>query len=558
MAWTIKGAAGEPLDATARSLETLRVKGTTLRFQTLGEDTLTWSAATDDATGGGTIIPRAGQVVELWKDSTRVFRGHASAPRVGTAEIFVTVQGPWWWLDRLPLTSSLVDSTGATAERPSYVLATDYLGTSLYAIAGRAVTLGAPMRLGTFAAIYECPKMTLDEQSCASALAMLIQWCPDAVAWFDYSDTTGDATPILNIGRRGDFTQTTVAVGTDAVESLDISPRLDLEVSRCELAYVARAATTGLPAWASQASGTAATGKRQIVAVSGPEIADILPRDDFESHTVTSVGFNAVSWLALDAEFQAAAAKNGPLNTGGNHTLSDVVSFWNGSQTSIHTSQNAVGNLKAEGGSVPAGWYYLTSGAPLPEWLATAWGAFEVIVRRVHLAYEPGWLSGATKAESLLFRWCRSQSGAEAWGTTYDALNNPSGWRYCMRPFEVRGWAVPYELTAYTQYRPWDYDYLAPPAGLAENLRAAQAWVPWEGTIVTVADDCSAANLLPRRWNVSNTLSECATMDALARAIEHSVERGRTTVELGAPGRLDFGSLVARIRREPKDNIVYL
>jgi hypothetical protein len=47
-------------------------------------------------------------------------------------------------------------------------------------------------------------------------------------------------------------------------------------------------------------------------------------------------------------------------------------------------------------------------------------------------------------------------------------------------------------------------------------------------------------------------------MDTLARAVEHDIQRGRTTVELGAPARLDFGSLVARIRREPKDNIVYL
>jgi hypothetical protein len=489
----------------------------------------------------------------------RKFYGWVTSVRPGTQQVQVTASGPWHFLERIGLTGDVLDGTGVSAERPLYAAPTQNLATTLAAVADRAISAGlAPMRRAAVASIYSIPSATLAEQSVASAIATLLAWCPDAICWFDYADTTGNALPILNFGRRADFAETTLTYGTDAIESADLAPRLDLEVQRVEISYVTRRVGDGKPQWAADTAGSHIAGKRQLIAVSGPEVTEYLPKDDFESHVVSSIAFNTSGWLSLDAEYQTAAAKNGALNTSGTHTLTDIVQFWNGAQTVSHTSQNAVGNLKTDGSNVAAGWYFLSAGAPMPDWLVTAWAAFEVIVRRVHLAKEPGWASGAPKGESALFRWCRSQSGAEAWGTEYHAANNPSAWRYCMRPFEVRGWAIPYALTAYTQYKPWEYDYLTPPANLATNLRAAQAWVPWEGPLTLVADDCDGSNILPRRYHIANGYPAQAAMGAMARAVEHDLMRGRTTIDLGAPARLDYGSLVSKIRRDPKDNIVWL
>ena len=87
---------------------------------------------------------------------------------------------------------------------------------------------------------------------------------------------------------------------------------------------------------------------------------------------------------------------------------------------------------------------------------------------------------------------------------------------------------------------------------------AAQAWTPWEGPITLVVDECSANNLLPYKYHLANALPVCSSMGALARGISHDLFRGRTTIDLGAPARVDFGTLVSRVRSEPKDNIIYL
>ena len=90
MAWYLKGEAGKTLDATARLLSALNITSCVLTFQSLAGDSLTWTAATADATGAGTIVPDVGQVVELYWNSTRKFRGHVTAPRMGSKQITIT------------------------------------------------------------------------------------------------------------------------------------------------------------------------------------------------------------------------------------------------------------------------------------------------------------------------------------------------------------------------------------------------------------------------------------------------------------------------------------
>jgi multidrug efflux pump subunit AcrA (membrane-fusion protein) len=67
-----------------------------------------------------------------------------------------------------------------------------------------------------------------------------------------------------------------------------------------------------------------------------------------------------------------------------------------------------------------------------------------------------------------------------------------------------------------------------------------------------------ADNLLDRSVNLAGTLSACATMAALQRRTTPELMTGRTTLELGAPARADFGTLANRVRRQPRDIIVLL
>lgn len=544
MAWYLKGETGEPLDDTLRTLESLRIDSAAVRFQSLAEDTLTWSAATDDAAGTGTIIPRIGQVVELWKDSARAFRGHAVAPRVGMERITITVQGPWWWLDRIPLTQSIADATGVSAERASHVFPTGSLQTNLETLIDAAIALGAPIRRGTVAAMYDVPHMTIAGQSCAAALATMLQWCPDSVAWYDYSDTTGNALPHLHISRRGGLSTTTLTIGADAVEIAELSPRLDLEVSRAELAYVTRQPTTGKPAWASQAAGTAATGKRQIITLSGPEITDHLPRDDFQSQEIqtSEVKMLVAEMYAFDAAIAAAIALGYTHGFGG---------IYNGYGYGLFTNAPAIPC------NYSTGWHRVIFGEA-PRWMETdtgrdGAGALKPGVKSgvftvsgwAYFEYDPGVGIGN------LVNYLKSQN--RAFSGTFSGH-----YIYAVR----LDYTIPVIDTSYatktTVYSAWDYDFFNPPAGLAAALVAAQNWVPWEGHVTTVADDCTGANLLAAKYNLVGTIPDCASMAALARGCTHDLMRGRTTIELGAPARMDFGTLVSRIRRSPQDNIVNL
>ena len=74
-----------------------------------------------------------------------------------------------------------------------------------------------------------------------------------------------------------------------------------------------------------------------------------------------------------------------------------------------------------------------------------------------------------------------------------------------------------------------------------------------------VFDEVSAAsNILGRPLNLTDSVTAAATMKAPLKALTYEIQRGRVTYEVGAPARNDFGSLVSRIRRAPKDNIEYL
>ncbi len=112
MAWTITGEAGKTLDETSRTFPALGIASWALKHKPFGEDSFVWTAKLDNATGAGTIIPQAGQVVEVWLDGVRKFRGHAGKPKVGLASVTVTIEGPFWWMSRIDLTGNQVDGTG--------------------------------------------------------------------------------------------------------------------------------------------------------------------------------------------------------------------------------------------------------------------------------------------------------------------------------------------------------------------------------------------------------------------------------------------------------------
>jgi hypothetical protein len=109
-----------------------------------------------------------------------------------------------------------------------------------------------------------------------------------------------------------------------------------------------------------------------------------------------------------------------------------------------------------------------------------------------------------------------------------------------------------------TVRKKWDYDFLAPPSNLAENLRDAQNWIPWEGPVVILRPDLTGYNGLQRTFNLTNSHPDHDGMNAMVRSITYDIARNRVTWDLGAPARIDPGNLITKLRRSPQDNIVWL
>lgn len=568
MSWSIKGDAGKTLNATSRTLESLLIENCTVRFASLAPDWMRWSSATENLAGGGTILPDIGQKVELFWLGVRKFAGHVTSVKVGLTRVTVEVSGPWWWLQNTPLSSNQADGSGTQSERVTFVNPTRNLAISIAALIDRAQALGCPITKGNIAAMYAIPKLTLADRDCATALAELMQWVPDATAWVDYSG----ALPKMHITRRGPATPLNLSAATSDIEDLEISPRTDLQVKWVSVKWVNRDTATGKTKWASRVNGTPVAGKRQIITVSGPEIADFLPRDDYDSVRLQTVLWSSISNDFVKSRDSGLAGISQTVGAVFGGVASSFTRYaWVATGTGTPSTKRAITTKvpglrrnATNGGSFPAATNHLViSPTPLPEWAVRMLGGIPVTITGTWVAAWRDSERGVGVGWNDVFQAMQAGATTANNGLQYSDTTGPFkdyiiDW--LARPFQVTGMLINRKFDALTTlHKPWDYDYIRPPADLEENLRIAQDWVPWEGTITQVADEVTAAsNILGRAINVTDTVPACATMKAMLRGIQYEIQRGRTTYELGAPARSDFGSLVTRIRRDPQDNIVYL
>jgi hypothetical protein len=115
-----------------------------------------------------------------------------------------------------------------------------------------------------------------------------------------------------------------------------------------------------------------------------------------------------------------------------------------------------------------------------------------------------------------------------------------------------------YTLQGGVLYRDADYSFISPPAGLAQFLKEAQDYVPYEGAVQVVEQDVGATRYRGTKVSVTNSLAEYSSMDALVSGESLDIKSGTTQITLGQAPRLDYRTLVDRIRKTSQDNIVYV
>ncbi len=578
MAYTIKGQAAKALDATVRLLGAdLVVVSAQVSFESMGMDRLTWTARTEDLAAGETILPEVDQQVELYDGATRIFRGWASKPRGKNYGAVVEIEGPWRWLMKESLTSEQTSYT-STEDRPTFIFNEGSVEDHVTALFARLVALGAPVALGTVDADITIAKQTLSNMSFASALAKLLMWVPDCVAWWDYS---GAGTPTFNVTRRGTMGTTSYTAGTDALVDYDLTGRPDQVPSRVELQYVERSAA-GLPLYAVQGAGTAVYGRTQVILISGAEGLPFVPGDNYESFLAQTVNANQTKdvlkpWLMFNMP-EVQKSRN---QFSGRPNVTEVT-LANGEVVTLTAGRPGTGTYTfpqpslnftdVETGAEVSrvGKHMLVSAfssSPPPEWAVDVLAnAQRVRVTGRLYTFEESTLSNTAGTNTTEAPAPPDWQLAFPWGTSF--LMN--GWKpsFTLNGYEwarVFFLAYDFEFETYlttssypvltTIYKPQDFEYLVPPPGLAADLLAAQSVTPYEGTLLLRETPPALANLLPTLVNITAAQTEFAAMEAMVRRVSYDLVKLTTSIELGPPARFGLDTIGTRIRQSQQSII---
>jgi len=563
VAWTLEGEASKAWDATSKTLEERDVAEGQVEFSSLDPDILTLTIEPED--WKTYTSPDLGQSVTLKRDGSTFFYGTVTnvQPTVsGSSQtISVEVSGPWWWMERIQLTSTKTDGSGSTGTRASYVFGTTSgvdLQTAIEDFIDQAITLGCPMQRGTVATFFDVPRITLNQSTCAEAFAELIRLVPDAFASFDYTTSP----PTLNVGRRGTASTTTITLGTDAVTDLNIKPIYELKVDRVVLDYLDRDAT-GATQFQQQASGTATTGRIQTITVSGEEIDTFLPNELFDQVTIalttTNLKFALESLIPKFNELDAAFPE------GGSNWLFNVGNFYTSKNVLTSEGRTISGGLSFGNPLLTPGRSFVTlfNNAEPPEWVINDYNLQEYEVRH--------WtaVDGNSITTTPVFDYDRRSRilGTLGWTHTWQAgkydpsAPSPPSYQWMVHTYPtIKLWTIATaDIPASGVFtRKADYSFIAPPSGLAANLQAAQDFIPYEGTIRLSEESVGGSRYLGTVINLANSISEHSTMKALVAKERLDIKNGTTEIGLGTPDRIDYRTFVDRIRSTPQDNVVYL
>jgi hypothetical protein len=565
MSWTIKGEASKALDATERNVSDIATN-LSIRYESLQSDVATWSVIGQLADLSDLAIPELGQEVSIWQGGTRQFVGVVTATpaTVSGDEIAVeiTVEGPHFWLEKTPLTSLVTDVDATEQERPEFFFDTGSLVTHIAALFTRAQAVGLPVELGTLATCYDVPRVTLSSVSFADALAALVRMVPDAVCWWDYS-VAGD--PEFRLDRRSAASVLSLAYGAAPLVSASLAPQLGFETEEVIVSYTERG-TDGEPRFLEQTAGTGGgLGKRQVLMISGPKLSEFVPPDPIETILLSSGDRTAATLEKVWEYWRAQEVVHGN-QTAGVGGFVHLVPYIDGGITDADYTSG--GGTVAWANGIAPKWYaedgaevlvgdtlkypVYTADGVIPDWLPSA------------LTLDKGRISGTWVGKF------ETPVGTPFSDFITEAINSSDAyvqqagsggtplrvWAFFALDFPV--YYASSIFTATEHATPLGYQYVAPPASFATNLKAAQGWLPYSGQAALIEEEAGTTSARGKVLNLTGALTEWTSMKALIQGVDLDIATGGQTIRCGVPQRLSLDDIVTRHRTDPRDNLVEL
>jgi hypothetical protein len=536
--WTIKGQAGQSFPDTLIDVEAMAMQNGSLTFTNQGNDSLSFLLLAEDHTTDPANLPNKDQEISIFRAGVRQFFGYVTSPEYvwspGQSGWIVRAENGWRELDRVPLTAS----------DKEYVRAQGSLSATITDVINKAIAGGARLQLGSVATMFDIPPIAFRGVNCGAALIELLRIVSDAVAYLDH---TGTGFPTINIVRRGAMMTKTITIGTDEIDTCQVTPIPDVTPTKVTVAYATRDAYGVVTEYVQTAgSGTDA----QAVILTGNNFADWQAKA-----TAAEVTMRTGSLTPAFADFADLSPVIQKVTTDhGSFTLSPA----NSTNTRVWTGTASAKSLLSTAFIAPfyscptslTGWYPLCLGDHR-EWMQKNLGIDaktgtlegDWVLWRTWDEDDPEpplpdwWL--ALEAEGAVLK----RQGFWANGTNGNDLKQTMS--YYSPKLTVT--FIDVAIASATIYRDSaDYGTLAPPTSLAADLLAAQNWLPYRGRL-NFTPWQPYERLISKKINLAGTNARLASIGATVQSETINIQTGVQETTLGLPAR-SGGVALARLK----------
>ena len=585
----LSGESGKTLGLEQVSLADLCVYNATLSLRSLDVDVLTFQLLASHSR----TIPDDGQWISLFDSAgTRLFTGICKQTYTHPQGIYSYVVSNVY----LGLTqTSLLSANG----RPYVTYDQGDLRVRLLSILATAAAEGLPIQAPSLAstpAMFDVPKMAFRAASLSGALEDTLKWAPDAVTRMDYSTEP----PTLRFFTRTASMAQTIDLdsGSHHATAVQLAAWPEARALSVAFVYAERVGDTVVNYRVQQAGNDSAEARRKVsIYLSGSERTDLMvseavvtsntARDIANTSLVAANAAVTAVNAQIDAAYQAALAAI-PAVTDTFNALSYVIA-----QDTALAAYPGLGWNSASYISLYTGWS-ITSPYPTGTnsnnkagltYSTAGWAVIGSPFTSAQLA-----TAGATQTAGFI---------------TGNVMANTSGAGSYGFPQYLTGWPSNHYISnaqADTAYQSWYYqpvnvavnflskapsviraaieaaaaatqanstvtaaigntalidraEFVPAPANLANNYFARQDWTPFKGRLSL---DPQAADFpVPGSFiNVAGDTvpAEWATMAAPVSELSINLATGAADITIGPSPRMDFQSLVDRLRIPPEDN----
>ena len=574
--FNLTGEAGKAHEAVSYSLAALGVEDAVLSLRSLDADILQFTIRDN---GNRPAIPEDGQWLTLTDDAgQRLFTGIVKRSfrfpeRIYSYEVANVYRG-------------LMETNLLSNGRPFITYFAADAAIILKDLLARAADVGLAVQSADMPPMFDVPKMSFRASSYAGALEDVLKWLPDVTTRMDYSTQP----PTLRFFRRASAAGATLDLsGTQKITERELTPYPEIRALAVDFSYAKRLGERTVEVLSQTAGDPAAAGMRKIsLFISGAErmdafIAEALITAMDAKKMALSLGAANTSTaksLVIDWDFikvyethiaQAVAAQSDFLMYLG----TPVFNLTNGNSVGFGSGTDTFSSVKSTSGIRPATLSLTAGGAAAPGWYpitlaaAAEWDTAELAA--VGVQKQVGYYSNDLFWDSRY--WANNMvSAALNVLDNFPAQYKNASWNYgsirtaWFRLDPIPVWVVdapPSTIDALLSANNSSFDldfigraeYVDIPNDLAANYFEGQNWTPYKGRIAIAPN----ASDLPAPGDFINvfgdgTPSEWTSMKVPISELSMDLRSQAATVTIGPSPRMDFSSLIDRLRIPPEDN----